>query len=537
LHGIEKKNLKSVVRYKKTLHIFFCPCNLLKKSVSFSYILKPFPFMKVLISVFLVWGSWGLLQAQEAKTPCKCQQDFDYISHYLENHYAGFQDNVTEASRAQYQQHKASILADIQAHESPDALCLVFIKRYIAFFRDNHLQVWQGGIEVDENKAESVAAFKASDVFKNRERIRYDSASVYQYLAKSEDPIEGIYQAGVYEFAVLKNRNSLRDYCAIMINSATPLWEREQVKLDLKRIKDNDYQAILYMRNHSLNIQNITAQNPIFDIFGGVQKIFPKQDTQEMAQQNFAAAPEGDWFQFKFLNDSTSYVHIKTFDGALRTKFDSAYKQVIPLIKGKPYLIIDIRDNGGGSDGNWQPLAQLAYTTPYEYDKTYVFCTSESIKRYEEMLDKMEKNRKDYGGESVRWTKNRLRLMKKAPLNTFAPIRSYKGKNKYRKQGRIETTPQKIVLMYNRNSASAAEGLILDAMHSKKVITFGEASGGYTAFGNVMPLSTPHLNLQMQIATQKTPNRFQYEKSGIPPQIRASNQEEWLAQALGLLKK
>lgn len=493
--------------------------------------------MKVLIFLLLFLGTLGVLQAQQAKAPCKCEQDFDYISKYLENHYAGFQDNVTESNKAQYQQYKQNILADIQAHESPDALCLVFMKRYIAFFRDNHLQVWEGGMEVDESQPESVAAFKASEVFKNRERIRYDSASVYQYLAKNEDPIEGIYQAGAYEFAVLKNRNSLRDYCAIIINSTTPLWEREQVKLDLKRLKENDYQAVLYMRNHSLNVQNITSQKPIFDVLGGVQKTFPKQDTQEMAQQNFGAAPEGDWFQFKFLNDSTSYVHIKTFDGALRTKFDSAYKQVIPLIKGKPYLIIDIRDNGGGSDSNWQPLARLAYTTPYEYDKTYVFCTTESIKRYEETLDKMEQNRKDYGEEAIKWTKKRINLMKKAPLNTFALIRNYKGKNKYRKQGRIEATPQKIVLMYNRNSASAAEGLILDAMQSKKVITFGEPSGGYITFGNVMPLSTPHLNLQMQIATQKTPNRFQYEKSGIPPQIKANNQEEWLAQALGLLKK
>ncbi|MCU0437342.1 MAG: S41 family peptidase [Raineya sp.] len=486
--------------------------------------------------ILMLFCLLNVLQAQNSKAPCKCEQDFQYTTNYIENHYSGFQDNVTDANREQYNKLKQDILADIQAHQIPDMVCLAFMKRYVEFFRDNHLQVWGGGMEVDENKPESIAKFKESDVFKNRERIQYDSVSVYQYLAKSQDPIEGVYKTSVYEFAVLKNQNSLRDYYAVMIRSTTPLWEKGQVKLDLKRLKENEFQSILYMRNHSLNIQNITSELPIFDIFREVQKTFPKQESKETTKQNFSVAPEGEWFQFKALNDSTHYVHIKTFNGALQTKFDSVYKQIIPIIKTKPYLIIDIRDNGGGSDNNWKPLAQLAYTTPYEYDKTYVFCTTETIKRYEELLERMEKNRKDYGDDMIKWGKERVNLMKKAPLNSFVPTGKYKGKNKYRKQKNIEPTPKKIVLMYNRNSGSAAEGIILDAMHSKKVITFGENSGGYITFGNVMVISTPQLNLSLQTATQKTPNRFKYEKTGIPPQVKANNDSDWLIQALDLLK-
>lgn len=51
--------------------------------------------------------------------------------------------------------------------------------------------------------------------------------------------------------------------------------------------------------------------------------------------------------------------------------------------------------------------------------------------------------------------------------------------------------PKKIALLFNRGTASAAEGMILDFMQSDKVITIRENSGGYIGYGNVMTAQTP----------------------------------------------
>ena len=65
--------------------------------------------------------------------------------------------------------------------------------------------------------------------------------------------------------------------------------------------------------------------------------------------------------EYKTLNDSTSYLRISSFSSELNAKIDSLYKKIDSEILKKPYLIIDVRNNGGGSDGNVYPLLKYIY--------------------------------------------------------------------------------------------------------------------------------------------------------------------------------
>jgi hypothetical protein len=491
--------------------------------------------MKHLLLLFLgLITSYSSLYAQ--KPTCACEKDFNFIVDYLEKNLPAYVDNVTDKNRTEYEQLKRDILQSMRAHPNPDGICFFFLKNYIQFFNDNHLGIEVSSEVIDENSPEAIQKFKTSDIFQKRERVALDSAKIYAYLAQSTDTLEGIYQNEVYQFALLRNQNDFRDYYGIITQSKTPLWERGQVKLELKKMPKGDFQSLLYMRNHNLQYtQSAPMQNPILSIFTGASKVFPTTQGA-IKYTNVVTPPEGDWFQFKELNDSTSYVHIKTFDGSLFSKFDSAYQVIVPKIKQKPYLIIDIRDNGGGSDRCWNELAKLIYTQPFKSDVTFAYATPDIIQRYEEQYAKIKAEEQKYSAKTVKYMEERIALLKNAKSGTFVSASKKSGKPETYKFDKVEKMPQKVVLMFNRNSASAAEGLILVGLNSRKTITFGENSGGYIAYGNIMPVKTPS-GYTLRAATQKTPNRVKYEKTGIPPQIRAQANEDWLIQAQRLLFK
>ena len=106
--------------------------------------------------------------------------------------------------------------------------------------------------------------------------------------------------------------------------------------------------------------------------------------------------------------------------------------------------------------------------------------------------------------------------MQGVPAYTFVPQGN--GKPSSTKFTPVKGYPQKVALLYNRNSASSCEAFIFDAQFSKKVITVGENSGGYTGYGNVMSITTPCGNT-LSWTTTRYPKQRQYDFTGIPRNI------------------
>jgi hypothetical protein len=485
---------------------------------------------RYLLFLFLINHFVGFSQA--ADSSCDCEKDFAFITNYLENHYSAFQTNVTETNRSEYSKLKNELTNKLKQPLSKFD-CLDILKQYTAFFKDNHLSVSLplSGPTIDETSSEAVKQFKSSDLFKDWERIEFDSIKIWNYLAQSSDPLEGIYQDATYQVAVLKNQNATRDYYGVITQSKTALWEKGQVKLQFKRKDDASYQTVLYMRNHSANVSTIKSENPTLSVLN-CTRIFPTTNTTATPARARSLPPSNAWFLFKKLDDSTNYLYMGTFNGSLRSKFDSAYKAIMPELTRRPRLIIDIRSNGGGSDACWQELARLLYTDPVPLDKWEYFASTEIIKRYEEQLTDMQKRRQEYGEGAIDHYESIIKRLKKAKLGTFVPA----GGDETYTQKKIQATPAKVIVMFNRQSASAAEGFVLNVMHSKKVLTFGENSGGYIAYGNIMSVNTPS-GFRLNSGTHRVLNRVQYEKTGITPHVLANNEEDWIEQARKLLDR
>jgi C-terminal processing protease CtpA/Prc len=98
-----------------------------------------------------------------------------------------------------------------------------------------------------------------------------------------------------------------------------------------------------------------------------------------------------------------------------------------------------------------------------------------------------------------------------------------------------------IAIIFNKYTASSAEGFILQASTSKKVKTYGENSKGAVMYGDWMPLHLPELNISVAITTKKMifKNNEDYESIGILPDIDLTirNENEWLEIILKQMEK
>lgn len=136
-------------------------------------------------------------------------------------------------------------------------------------------------------------------------------------------------------------------------------------------------------------------------------------------------------------------------------------------IMSHPNLIIDIRNNGGGQDGEYQALLKLIYTNPYTTKGVEWYSTPGNIKLFEDALNKGEIRD---GEEGIRWTKALLVEMKKNIGGFVVHPFFTEIKDVAPSKDSIYKYPKRVGIIINEGNASSAEQFLLSAKNSKKVI-------------------------------------------------------------------
>src|SRR3990167_9070480 len=67
---------------------------------------------------------------------------------------------------------------------------------------------------------------------------------------------------------------------------------------------------------------------------------------------------------FEKLSDKTVILRIPSFDGSMKKLIDSIIVSNMQTITKTENLIIDLQNNGGGSDESYEKLIPLIYTNP-----------------------------------------------------------------------------------------------------------------------------------------------------------------------------
>jgi Peptidase family S41 len=457
---------------------------------------------------------------------CSCLDEFNFIKNHIEKNNGGFNKKIKSPEEPAYKKFTDDLKKEITVLKD-NKYCIAYLKKYILYLQDHHSNITSGpGISVKEDSEAAVKAFLNSPDYLSTEIIIIDSSKIAErFNNRPLNSIEGLYQTPdkAYTVALIKNKTKYRDYAAVILNSKTSLWTRGQVKFELKQLNDSLFEAFISLRNHSLNYEQINFKNGQLQL-NGWNKI-------NAISSSTPGNIDNDLIKFTILDSSTTLLSIRSFDAALFSKLDSAYKKVIPVIKKYPTLIIDVRNNGGGSDWSYNALMPLIYTDPFESDVVEYYSTPDNIKAYQAYDDKLQKNNPP--GRPV--FSSGIAAMKKADPYTFVPMGN--GNPVKVAYSKNEGYPTKIAVLYNRFCASSCESLLFEVMHSSKTIMVGENSGGYTGYGNVMTITTPCGN-QLFWTTTVYRNQWKYEFVGIPPQYRISEDEkDWVDYTRRLLEE
>jgi len=460
---------------------------------------------------------------------CDCKSEFLWVKSFMEKNHPGFNSDIKTPDEPVYKKFTDELLKCITADKSGN-YCIVYLKRYIRFLKDHHSNISGTSLPVNETNSDSLKVFLESPAFTNTEVIRYDSAELMKKLSKVEPAsLEGVYITpdSIYTIAVIKSRTNNREYAGIILASRTKTWVKGQVKLEIKERGDGYREHYLYMRNHSLNYSEWSPEPGNSPIPGWI-KIFPS--TNKPSLQNIS----NQLVSFKVLDSITSMISIRSFGGQYSRELDSAYKKILAEVKKYPNLIIDVRNNGGGSDRNYNALMPLLYTDTIQNDFVELFITEDNKKAYEQMRDEVKNNPDRYGTNGYQSWEFRLNQMKNKPFNSFFPISAKNSTSTYRKE---TGNPLRVAILYNRGCASSCEQLLIDALFSKKVKLVGENSGGYIAYGNVMSIKTPCGNMLNWTTTRKNNDR-KYEFVGITPQHKIPiGETDWVEYTRRLLQQ
>ncbi len=217
------------------------------------------------------------------------------------------------------------------------------------------------------------------------------------------------------------------------------------------------------------------------------------------------------YYTAKPMNDSTYFLRIPSFR-------DSTSNQMIKdnwdAITSRPYLIVDLRCNGGGNDQNFDALADLTYSGPYLTHGVEQYATPDFLALFKDIIAHEPRSEwKDYLQELTDSMENHLGDYVLRP-----------GMQRIRlvRRDTVYQNPRRIGLLIHGRNASSAEQYILEAKESEKVVLFGnERTSGTLDLSNVFAITSPSGWFKLYIPTTRScrwPD-IVIDGKGIAPQI------------------
>ena len=473
-------------------------------------------FLNTLILLFIVNFSFT--------QKCICEKEIDFVINYLENNLPAFKDNVSENTEEKYNLFKSEIKKSSLQDKDDKKACLKLLITYVEFFKDKHTQIYDDDSDVvNLNDSVSKINFLNSEKFVNWERHSLKNKNI---TPKSIFEIENEYQIvdSSYTVVIIKDRKPWRDFIGVITESKSPLWKNGQVRFELKQKSDSTFDMFYFKQDYSFVFEkDIVFKNGILG-----NKLY-----NISLKNRHSFNIETPAYFFKSINDSTNYFQVPTFEGKYSFALKKMYDKYDSIIKTKPFLLLDLRNNGGGDTQNAEPLLKYVYTKPIMNDNIELYITPENILKWEQFYNSAKSDTLNYDIEIIQEWKSEIDKMKKSKNRTFL-------KRDTNQQIVIDTVlpnPRKVVILMNRNTASSAETFICWAKQSSKVTLIGENSGGYIGYGEITETLTPNFHFRLACTITRFENQRLFEEIGLSPNYYLNNNSDWIEQSIYFLDK
>ncbi|MCW3464778.1 S41 family peptidase [Chitinophaga nivalis] len=417
-----------------------------------------------------------------AQNKCDCAGSFKWVKETFEKNDAGFRYALEQKGVDAYQQFNKAIQARINKATTREA-CAAVMREWLQFFRKEH----HGIIPVDDAPVATATNTSAW------ETLPVSEAEVKQQISSAgAASFEGIWSTGAYKLAIIKKGNS---YKGVILTSANKNWKPGEVKLKIS----GDSSGVFYMGDRSPKTFNTVVcygKNTLqlSNIF--LSRVYPVWEDDPSIQLYAKVMTASEPF-LQQLSAQTILLRIPTFDDAQKKLIDSVLLANDQLLKRTPNLIIDIRNNGGGSDGSFFGILPLIFTNPIRIVNMEFLSTPLNNKRMEAFLsnpgisdgDKTEikdalKKLNDHLGEFVNLDSGRI-VSEQKP-DTIFPF------------------PKNVGIIINKGNGSTAEQFLLAARQSKKVKLFGVTTEGVLDISNTYIVDSPDKQFKLRYCLSKS---------------------------------
>ena len=427
----------------------------------------------------LLMATWIAIQVNAQD--CSCASNFEWVKKTFEENDAGFAYALESKSEKAYQQHNADFAERVKDIKDPLA-CNETLYEWLSFFRSGHIGIRNLLETNSSNGGSSPSDKEIRKRFADWESQEVDLKAFEAYLAeKKEADYEGIWENPPYKIGI---RQVGDEYLGFIIKADGVYWTEGQIKL---RIGKEGKKATYYMRDHSpreFEEASILGNNVLQMGFVTLERLAPKFAGDPAVERYFRLMETEEPF-FEQLDASTSLIRIPSFNNSMKPTIDSVIAANRATILRSENFIIDLRNNGGGSDRSYSELIPFLYTNPIRTVGVEMYSTELNNKR---MLDFV--NNPDYGfsDSEKEWAQNAYDKLAARPGEFVSLEDEWVS---IETMDSIYTYPKNVGVIINENNGSTTEQFLLAAKQSKKVKLFGTTTAGVLDISNMMFVPSP----------------------------------------------
>lgn len=442
-------------------------------------------------------------------------QDFDFVVEKLRRNYAGWDTKVTDETRPTLDQLTARLRSAAQ-NASPEEFTAL-LQEWVDFFEDGHVGITLIGSTGPDDGSSSSSATTPS--------LAWTEASVRAELAARgarRDPLEGIWDidGGLYRLGILPTPDRLGSFSAVVLTTTSESWLPGQIKAELTRQADGTINVLYRAGNHG---ENRTSASLMLDgavlsltDWGHWVREVPAITDPGLVER---ALPTGTMF-LKRLSPDTLWLRIPDFNDRRAKPLKDLLDANAEALASAPNLVIDTRNNGGGSDYVYAPLTPLLYSRPIYSVSVEMRASEDNIALRKVIAEEIRSEQPDVA-HFLDQQNNRMA----AALGTYVP-----GSDRVFSIERLDTVlpyPKRVAILIDE-AGSTGEQFLLEARQSRKVTLFGkENSAGVLDFANVVGMPTPSGRYEVFWATSRSLRLpgDPVDPDGIAPDIRIPSEE------------
>jgi len=455
-----------------------------------------------------------------AQTKCSCEEALQNIIKKIEVEYPGFEEKTRD--KELYNNLKKQILSESKS--ASDSTCISILERYTGIFKDHHIWILpKDTIQILKNKNEAIR----NPIFDINIKKFMGNAS------KFKEGIEGVWKSESYEIGLKKLAND--DYVGFIIKADPKYWKQNEVKFRLFKNGKFEY----YSQDHSVQRGSYKIIDNSLLYFSDLRLAFIRElpastlNKEQIDEQ----INEMNGFYFKRLTAKTSILKLQNFSSVFVETIEKLIEKNEDLLENSENLIIDLRDNGGGTDNAYQKLLPYILTNPSRrMIGVEHLSTQTTITAYEQWLQTLKtdsiKNKDDI--------EKAQRYVAKLKSN-FGKFVNLAGDSVIVDTIKLAPkSPRQIAILTNGNVGSAAEDLTLSAKQSKKVKILGTPTAGGLDYADARFFEFGCSNYQLLLPTYRSlrlPD-FPIDNIGIQPDIYIDRSvKDWVKFTLDYLEQ